>query len=171
MADKKKSKSPQSRRGRAPARSAQIPTAAAQAPVCAQPHHAPRVFFTAPIAVRWRDLDAFNHVNNSSYFTFLEEARLQWLRTIKGEWFNEHAMPVIAAIEMNYRAPIAWPAAIKVELSCNRIGTSSLTVGHRIIDAADTRKLYCDGHAVLVWTDPATGQSVPLPQAIRNACA
>ena len=131
----------------------------------------PRALFTAPIAVRWRDLDAFNHVNNSSYFTFLEEARLQWLRTVKGEWFNEHAMPVIAAIVVNYRAPIAWPAAITVELSCERLGNSSITVGHRIIDAEDPHKLYCDGHAVLVWTDPASGKSVALPEAIRNACA
>ena len=35
--------------------------------------------FVAQLAVRWRDLDAFNHVNNSSYLTYLEEARLQWL--------------------------------------------------------------------------------------------
>jgi acyl-CoA thioester hydrolase len=166
MADKKKPKSPQRRR-RTPVQSGHAASNSQQSAADAQP--APRALFTAPIAVRWRDLDAFNHVNNSSYFTFLEEARLQWLRTIEGEWFNEHAMPVIAAIVVNYRAPIEWPAAIRVELFCDRIGNSSLTIGHRIVDAADARKLYCDGHAVLVWTDPATGQSVPLPQAIRNA--
>ncbi|HJU08550.1 MAG TPA: acyl-CoA thioesterase, partial [Rhodanobacteraceae bacterium] len=54
----------------------------------------------------WRDLDAFNHVNNSSYLTFLEEARLQWLRTVPGEWFTAHAMPVMAAVELHYRKPI-----------------------------------------------------------------
>jgi acyl-CoA thioester hydrolase len=37
---------------------------------------------TASISVRWRDLDAFNHVNNSSFLTFLEEARLQWLQQL-----------------------------------------------------------------------------------------
>ena len=55
------------------------------------------VLAAIPLHVRWRDLDAFNHVNNSSYLTFLEEARLQWLRTVPGEWFTEHAMPVMAA--------------------------------------------------------------------------
>ncbi|MDN5925229.1 MAG: thioesterase, partial [Xanthomonadales bacterium] len=33
--------------------------------------------FVANIDVRWRDLDAFNHVNNSNFLTYLEEARLQ----------------------------------------------------------------------------------------------
>jgi acyl-CoA thioester hydrolase len=129
----------------------------------------PRPLFTAVIAVRWRDLDAFNHVNNSNFLTYLEEARLQWLKDVPGPWFDAHSMPLLAAAELNYRAPIEWPAAIGVELSCERLGNSSITIGHRIVDAKDPRKLYCDGRTVLVWADPATGKPVPLPQAIRSA--
>ena len=135
----------------------------------AQQQPAPRVLFTASIAVRWRDLDAFNHVNNSNFLTYLEEARLQWLRDVPGPWFDAHSMPLLAAAELNYRAPIEWPAAIMVELTCERLGNSSITIGHRIVDAQNPRKLYCDGRTVLVWADPATGKPVPLPEAIRNA--
>jgi acyl-CoA thioester hydrolase len=39
------------------------------------------------------------------------------------------------------------------------------------VDAADDGALYCDGHVVMVWMDPATGKPVPLPQAIRDAAA
>lgn len=131
----------------------------------------PSPLFTAQIAVRWRDLDAFNHVNNSSFLTYLEEARLQWLKRVPGPWFDAHSMPVLAASELNYRAPIAWPARIAVELFCERTGNSSLTLSHRIVDGEDATKLYCDGRVVLVWTDPANGKPVALPEAIRNACA
>lgn len=164
MADKKKSKSSQPRRRRAAAQTAP----AARQPQT--PQAAQGALFVAPIAVRWRDLDAFNHVNNSSFLTYLEEARLQWLKGIPGPWFDAHAMPVLAASELNYRAPIAWPARVAVELMCERIGTSSLTLAHRIVDADDGTRLYCDGRVVLVWTDPATGKPVALPEAIR-ACA
>ena len=58
---------------------------------------APRALFTAPIAVRWRDLDAFNHVNNSNFLTYLEEARLLWLKDVPGPWFDAHSMPVLEA--------------------------------------------------------------------------
>lgn len=125
--------------------------------------------FVAALAVRWRDLDAFNHVNNSSYLTYLEEARLQWLGQIQGPWFDDAAMPVLAASELNYRLPIAWPATLQVELRCERLGNSSLTLAHRIVDAADVQRLYSDGRVVLVWMNPASGRPVPLPAAVRSA--
>lgn len=127
--------------------------------------------FTAAIGVRWRDLDAFNHVNNSNYLTYLEEARLQWLSHVPGPWFDERSMPVLAASEVNYRLPIAWPAQLHVELACTRLGNSSMTLAHRIVDAEDPARLYSDGHVVLVWMDPADGRPVPLPQSIREAAA
>ena len=125
--------------------------------------------FVASLGVRWRDLDAFNHVNNSSYLTYLEEARLQWLSHVPGPWFDEHAMPVMAASQINYRRPIAWPAQLRVQLFCERVGNSSMTIAHRVIDAEHSDQLYCDGHVVMVWMDPASGKPVPLPEAIRTA--
>jgi acyl-CoA thioester hydrolase len=172
MTDNKKSSKP-----RAPRKRAKAKTAAEAAPPPATPARPagqsspPRVLATIPLHVRWRDLDAFNHVNNSSYLTFLEESRLQWLRTVPGEWFTEHAMPVMAAVELHYRKPIEWPAEIDVLLSCERLGNSSMTVGNRIVDRNDHACVYADGNVVMVWVDPATGASVPLPDAIRNACS
>ena len=125
--------------------------------------------FVAQLPVRWRDLDAFNHVNNSSYLTYLEEARLQWLSQVPGPWFDDAAMPVLAASELNYRLPIAWPATLQVELRCERLGNSSLTLAHRIVDAGDPARLYSDGRVVLVWMNPDSGRSVPLPAAVRSA--
>jgi acyl-CoA thioester hydrolase len=130
-------------------------------------HAAP--LFVASLAVRWRDLDAFNHVNNANYLTYLEEARLQWLRHVPGPWFDENAMPVLAASEINYRMPIEWPASLQVELYCRRLGNSSMTVGHRILNADDAARVYSDGHVVMVWMNPTSGRPVPLPQAIRDA--
>ena len=163
--DKKKPAKPRAPRKRAKAR----PNAAAIAAAQPRPASA-RQLAVIPMHVRWRDLDAFNHVNNSSYLTFLEESRLQWLRGVPGEWFNEHAMPVMAAVELHYRKPITWPAEVDVQLSCIRIGNTSMTVDNHIVDRNDPACVYADGTVVLVWIDPATGKSVSLPDAIRKAC-
>lgn len=152
-------------RKRAPKKTAS-PAADASPPETIATPGAP--LFVAHILVRWRDLDAFNHVNNSVFLTYLEEARLQWLRHVPGRWFDEHSMPVLAASELNYRQPIEWPAELHVELRCPRLGTSSMTIAHRIVDAADPLRLYSEGHVVMVWMDPATGKPVPLPQVIRE---
>ena len=124
--------------------------------------------FVASLGVRWRDLDAFNHVNNSNFLTYLEEARLQWLQHVR-DWFDEASMPVLAASELQYRRPIPWPASLHIELRCTRLGSSSMTIAHRIVDAGDPDCLYCDGSVVMVWMNPATGKPVPLPPSIRAA--
>ena len=124
--------------------------------------------FVVPIAVRWRDLDPFNHVNNANYLTYLEEARLQWLHHLH-DWSDNSSSPVLAASELNYRQPITWPAALHVELRGSRLGSSSLTLAHRIVDAADSGQLYCDGQVVMVWVNPATGKPVPLPASVHEA--
>jgi len=137
----------------------------------ASPPAGSRTLATIPLHVRWRDLDAFNHVNNSSYLTFLEEARLQWLRTVPGEWFTANAMPVMVAVELHYRKPITWPSEVDVLLSCERLGNTSVTIGNRIVDRNDTDCVYADGNIVMVWVDPSSGAAVPLPEALRAACA
>lgn len=125
--------------------------------------------FRTTIEVRWRDLDAFNHVNNATYLTYLEQARLDWLQHLSGSWLGEHSAPVMAACQLDYRAPINWPARVQVELSCKRLGNRSMTLAHRIVDADAQDKVYCDGNVTLVWIDPATGTSVPLPDGVREA--
>ncbi|PKM07957.1 MAG: acyl-CoA thioesterase [Gammaproteobacteria bacterium HGW-Gammaproteobacteria-4] len=121
--------------------------------------------------VRWRDLDAFNHVNNASYLTYLEEARLQWLGALPGPWLDSTSAPVLAAIQINYRRPIEWPQDLVVELRCLRLGNSSLRLGHRIVAAGATDTLYSDGEVVMVWIDRASGKSAALPESVRAACA
>ena len=129
-----------------------------------------RVLIESRIALRWRDLDALNHVNNSTFLTYIEEARLQWMARLAGAWEDAHASPLLAAVHVNYRRPLNWPADVLVELSCGRLGNTSVTLAHRLVDAGDRDLLYSDGESVMVWVDPATGKPVPLPAAVRDAC-
>ena len=55
-----------------------------------------RLLSRCTISVRWRDLDTYNHVNNSVFLSYLEEARLVWLRGLQGEWKSATSAPVIA---------------------------------------------------------------------------
>jgi YbgC/YbaW family acyl-CoA thioester hydrolase len=129
------------------------------------------LLFRTELAVRWRDLDAFNHVNNAMYLRYLEEARLRWLLTLEGPWMDVNVAPVVASALVNFKRPIAWPEDVVVELLVDRIGNSSFTLGHRILSAKDTSVLYCDGHVVMVWFDSRTQKSAPLPGSVRTACA
>lgn len=169
----------------APARSeapTQSPAAAAAAegqakpaaPTTAIPRQAslrPGELIRVPLSVRWRDLDAFNHVNNSKYLSYLEEARLRWMLTVPGMGLDEDVAPVVAASNLNYRRPISWPGDVVIELFVERIGNTSLTIGHRVVDGTERGVTYCDGQVVMVWIDRTSGRAAPLPAAVRDACA
>ncbi|MBJ6982826.1 MULTISPECIES: thioesterase family protein [unclassified Luteimonas] len=123
-----------------------------------------------PIELRWRDLDAFNHVNNSNFMTYLEEARIRWFETLGQEWVTDEVAPLLAAVQMNYRQPIPYPSSIVVELTADRVGTSSVTLGHRIT-SADGDVLHADGHVVMVWVARASGRPTALPEGVRNVAS
>lgn len=125
--------------------------------------------FHCTLDTRWRDLDALNHVNNSNYLTYLEEARLRWLQTLESPWATDDHTPVLAGVELGFRKPITWPCRIDVMLEVTRVGRTSLTIGHRITDVEDSACLYLDGHCTLVWIDRHTGQPIPLPDELREA--
>ena len=128
-----------------------------------------RVLYRLPVQVRWRDLDAFDHVNNANFMTYLEEARIRWFETLDGPWVDAAIAPLLAAVQMQYRQPIPYPADVTVELLAGRAGNTSVTLGHRIRGGRDDGPTYADGHVVLVWIDRASGRPAPLPDAVRAA--
>jgi acyl-CoA thioester hydrolase len=145
-----------------------VPAAAEPAAIADVPTR--RQLIQVDMPVRWRDLDAFSHVNNSTFLTYIEEARLQWFQSLPGPWLSEDIAPVLAATHVNYRRPIEWPERLVVELFADRIGNTSLTIGHRILSARDAEIVYSDGHSVLVWIDRHGGRPASLPEAVRRAC-
>ncbi|KAF1055442.1 MAG: Long-chain acyl-CoA thioesterase FadM [Stenotrophomonas maltophilia] len=128
-----------------------------------------KILARIPISVRWRDMDSMGHVNNAKYISYLEEARVRWMLGAEGVSMTDRIAPVVAATNVNYKLPIVWPNDIVVELFVERLGNSSVTIGHRIVDQADESRLYSDGNVVVVWMDTQTGKSATLPDAIRNA--
>ncbi|PPU66136.1 thioesterase [Xanthomonas codiaei] len=128
-----------------------------------------KVLARIPISVRWRDMDSMGHVNNAKYISYLEEARVRWMLGVQGVSMTDRIAPVVAATNVNYKQPLIWPNDITVELFVERLGTSSVTIGHRIFDQKDDSKLYSDGNVVVVWIDTQTGKSAALPDAVRIA--
>ena len=128
------------------------------------------ILFRHELSPRWRDLDAFNHVNNSNFLTYLEEARIQWFASLRKPWVTAEFAPLLAAVHINYKAPVPYPSTIAVELFVQKIGNTSVTLGHRIVDAT-SGALHADGHVVMVWIDRSSGKPVALPESIRAVSA
>ncbi len=126
-----------------------------------------RLVYISRIPIRWSDMDAMGHVNNTVYFRYLEQARIEWFATIGEDWVTDTAAPVVASATLHFKRPIEYPADVFVELFTERLGTTSVVIGHRIVAADGT--LHCDGNVVAVWVERRSGKPTPLPPAVRRA--
>jgi acyl-CoA thioester hydrolase len=119
------------------------------------------------IEIRWRDVDAYRHVNNAVYATYLEECRDEWLAAALGDAGDVWDF-VLARVAIDFRRELRLEDDTAV-VTCRleRIGSSSITLREeiRFPDGA----LAAESEAVLVARDRATGRSRPLSDAERAA--
>ena len=113
--------------------------------------------FTNKQYVRWGDLDAFGHVNNSTYLIFAQEARYAWSKMIE---------MVVARAEVDFIAPIyTGDIYIDVEILVNKIGTSSFGVTYEM---KYENELLAVVKTVQVTVSMDTKKSRPLNDAERE---
>jgi acyl-CoA thioester hydrolase len=120
---------------------------------------------TIEMDVRWGDQDRYGHVNNTVYFRFFEEARVQWLDKIGIPIDGNATGPVVLQTSATFLRPLNYPCRIRIILKAGEPGRSSLPLFHEIIDARNGA-LYCEGFVKLVWVDHGTTKSTPLPEAL-----
>lgn len=121
------------------------------------------------IPVRWGDLDAFNHVNNTLFLRYVEEARIRYFDQLGDGWLTEDSGPVIVNINCNFRREIRYPATVRVSTTARQASDKRLVMSHRLVDAADPDRLYGDAEVTALWVDATAGRSIPLPQAVIAA--
>src|SRR5262245_54259116 len=119
------------------------------------------------IEIRWRDVDAYGHVNNAVYATYLEECRDEWLEVVLGRPGRLWDF-VLARVAIDFRRELRQEDAIVlVRCRLDRIGNASVTTREEIVMADG--ELSAEAEAVLVARDPDTGRSRPLGEAERGA--
>ena len=119
------------------------------------------------IEIRWRDQDAYGHVNNAVYLTYLEEVRDEWLERALGDSGDAWGY-VTARVAIDFRRELTQDDdAIVARLWLTRIGTSSVTTREDIVTVGG--ELAAEAEAVLVARDTETGRSRPLSDAERAA--
>lgn len=115
------------------------------------------------IPIRWRDVDAYGHVNNAVFLNFLEEARDRLVETLFGERAWDF---VVARVAIDYRSELSQAdREAVVRCRVTGFGTSSVRTAEQVL-AADGR-LSAEAESVVVARDPGTGRSRPLTEEER----
>lgn len=124
-----------------------------------------------PIQVRFRDTDAFGHVNNAVFFSYIELARVRYLIDVLEPAEPFERMPLILArVELDFRSPIMFGEEVEVETQVDRIGRSSIAMSHRMTAGTD-RRLVGEAQSVLVTYDYGAARPMPVPDEWRATLA
>jgi acyl-CoA thioester hydrolase len=130
--------------------------------------HKRKLIFTTILPIRWGDMDAMGHVNNTVYFRYMEQARIEWFEQLgynTGQ--NAQEGPVIVNASCTFLVPLVYPGNVEVRMFIGHPGRSSLPT-HYELRLQGEEKLYATGDAKMVWINPASGRSIPLPDNMRS---
>jgi acyl-CoA thioester hydrolase len=119
------------------------------------------------IRIRWRDIDAYGHVNNAVYLNYLEEARDAFVQKVLGPATNTWDF-VLARVAIDYRAELTQDdAEVLVRCRLHSIGRASLRTREEVAKLDGT--VSAEAESVVVARSPSTGKSRPLTIEERAA--
>ncbi len=120
------------------------------------------------IPVRWGDMDAMGHVNNTVYFRYMEIVRLDWVFSRGSRSRVEQQGPVIINAFCNFLRQLSYPGDARVSLFVANPGRSSFETYHTIERTDEPGVVYAEGGAKVVWTDYGQKVALPLPDWFRS---
>lgn len=122
------------------------------------------------IPIRWGDMDAYRHVNNTVYFRYMEQVRVEYLESIGYAIVPTGLSPVIINSSCTFLIPLSYPGLVEVKMFLGAPGRSSIPSRYELrLQGEDA--LYATGAAKIVWIDMESGKSVAIPDDLRARLA
>ena len=128
-----------------------------------------KLVHTMRIPVRWGDMDAMGHVNNTVYFRYMEQARIGWFESLlpRGEAWRTIGIVIVNA-SCNFKKPINYPGTVEVKVFAGAPGGSSVETNYEL---SVEDQLYADGAATVVFVDAEKQKPLRIPDEIRKLLA
>ena len=120
------------------------------------------------IPIRWGDMDAMGHVNNTLYFRYMEIVRIEWLHKIGGKPDPAGEGPVIVNAFCNFIKQLEYPGDVLARHYIGDLGRSSFNTYITLERTDAPGVIYATGGAKTVWVNFPKQKSVPLPQDVRQ---
>ena len=134
-------------------------------------HRKFKLVHTEIVPIRWGDMDAMGHVNNTIYFRYMEIARISWFESLGVRGGPTGHGPVIVNASCSFMKQLVYPGNVEVKVFAGEPGRSSFQTWLEMRPSYDPGVLYAEGGGKVVWVDFPKGKSMPLPEGIRKLVA
>ena len=121
--------------------------------------------FHHKIKTRWRDLDAFRHVNNATFLTYIEDARILFFK----RWninLKEKSL-IVASVKIDYMNQLLHPTNIIIAQKVSRIGNKSFDILSALFNEKNSQ-LICTSTITSVCYDFIQEKSVLVFDEIKQ---
>jgi acyl-CoA thioester hydrolase len=116
--------------------------------------------------VAFRDLDAFGHVNNAVYLTYIENARIGYVRDVLGIESLDGLLMIVASVKIDFRSRANLGETLEIGARTTRVGTKSFDLEHEI--RSQDGRLVAEASTTLVAFDYEGDRTMPIPPEWRE---
>ncbi len=127
--------------------------------------------FELDMPIRWGDMDAMGHVNNTVYFRYMESTRIEWFRSIGCEPDPRGEGPVIVNAFCNFYRQLECPGDIRVKLYASNPARATFDTWATIERLDQPGEVHAAGGGTVIWVDFQAQQSRTLPEWLRQRVA
>ena len=120
---------------------------------------------TTPLPVRFRDTDAMGHVNNAVYLTYLEQARVEYLKRVLGLSRPAEFGIILARVEIDYKSQAGIDDELVIGASVTRLGGASFDMAYKIAEKKSGR-LVAQAKSVQVFFDYKQNKPRRIPEDV-----
>ncbi len=127
-----------------------------------------KLVFEMLIPIRWGDMDAMNHVNNTTYFRYLEIVRVDWLQSVAAMPSATGEGPVIVNAFCNFYKQLEYPGDVLITLYTSDPARTTFETW-ATMERSDRPGVICAaGGATTIWVDFPKQKAIDLPDWLRK---
>lgn len=119
------------------------------------------------IKVRVSETDMLGHINNASYFTYMEETRIEYLREIGIPIKSDNFAFVLVSTKCDFLGQGYFGQTLEITTEVVKIGTKSITLSSEMVEK-ESRNIIARGEAIIVYLDFGKQKAIELPDSFRR---
>ncbi len=128
-----------------------------------------KLVYESVIAIRWGDMDAMGHLNNGSYFRYLETVRIDWMVSLGDRLDPTTEGVVIVNAFCNFYRQLRYPGDVRVKMYTSDAARATFESWATMERTDDPGVVYAAGGATTMWIDFKAHKALDLPDWLRAA--
>jgi acyl-CoA thioester hydrolase len=127
-----------------------------------------KLVFEMTLPMRWGDMDAMGHLNNTGYFRYMETIRIDWLHSLNQVPAADREGIVIVNAFCNFYKQLEYPGQVLLKMYASDPGRSTFETWVTMERSETPGLIYAAGGATTVWVDFPNQKALPLPDWLRE---